>query len=90
MSTRRAMIALAAIAAIATTAIAPSSASAYGRFGGRDFGGHFGGHFGGRGLGARSPEYILTGFGGTHWTWWPPYRHACTLKDCIAGTCSPC
>jgi hypothetical protein len=88
MSTRKAMFALTAIATLATTAIAPSSASAF-RFGGGHFGEHFGGRFGGHGAGPRSPLNIFTGWGNTHWPW-PPFTRVCSLKECIAGTCSPC
>jgi hypothetical protein len=50
MSTRTSMFALAAIASLSSTALAPTSASALGfggHVGGVHFGGHFGAHFGG-------------------------------------------
>jgi hypothetical protein len=46
---RKTTLAIATIAALATTALAPTAASAH--FGGGHFGGHFGGHGFGRGWG---------------------------------------
>jgi hypothetical protein len=61
MSVRKSIFALAAIATLGTTALAPTSASAFG-FGGHFGGGHFGGgHFGGH-------------FGGFHGIWHTPAR----------------
>jgi hypothetical protein len=62
MITRTSILAMAALAAITTTALVPTSASAHGHFGGGHFGGgHFGGgHFGGGHWGGGH-------WGGNHW-----------------------
>jgi hypothetical protein len=66
MSTRTSLFALAAIAALGTTTLAPTSASALG-FGGH-FGGHVSGHFG--------VHYWGHGYSYNHW--WHPYPwHFC-------------
>jgi len=67
--TRFSLLALAATAALATTALAPTDASAFGRFGGYHFG-HGGYHFGGfHRFGWRYPGYH---FG--HYGWYNHYR----------------
>jgi hypothetical protein len=88
MSTRKPISALAAIVSIVAAAIAPSGASADGRFGS----GHFGGNLGGRGIGPRSPLYSYPNLRNPPLiSMYPGHvTHVCTLKDCVAGTCEPC
>jgi hypothetical protein len=78
MLARKSIFALAAIATLGTTALAPTSASAFGghfgggHFGGGHFGGgHFGGHFGGFHFGGGH----FWGFGHRFGFYRPGYAH---------------
>jgi hypothetical protein len=79
MSIRKSIFALAAIATLGTSALAPTSASAFGgHFGGGHFGGHiggfghFGGHVWGHGFGSRFGGHFWGhGFGPRFGSWRP-------------------
>jgi hypothetical protein len=68
MSIRKSVFALAALATLGTSALAPTSASAFG-FGGHIGGGHFGGHFGGFGHLGGFGHFGGFHFGGFHGIW---------------------
>jgi hypothetical protein len=74
MFTRKTILALATFAALGTTALAPTSASAWGHggghFGGHFGGGHFGGHFGGHWGGGHWGGGQWGHWGGGHWGGW--------------------
>ena len=74
--TRFSLLALAATAALATTALAPTDASAFGRFGGYHFG-HGGYHFGGfHRFGWRFGGYHFGHYGwGYRNYWWGRYHY---------------
>ena len=68
MFARKTILALATFAALGTTALAPTSASAWGHGGGHWGGGHWGGHWGGGHWGGWGHRW--GGWGGHRWAGW--------------------
>ena len=69
---RKFTLALVAVAALGTAAIAPTSASAWGWHGG--WHGWHGGGWGYRGWGFGGPRFVVGPGYGRGWCYWHPYR----------------